>query len=344
MGALAPIAVARSTWGQADGWRTFELTTRVEIPNPSGLTRVWLPLAHAGGNTYQRVLKQTWRGSANTLRAIRDEKTGTGILFAEWGAGEAKPEVQLILEVATRDRAVDWRDRTIRGAPAASLPRYLQPTRLIPLDGIVRETARKITRAETDDVAKARAIYEWIVEHTVRDPNVRGCGVGDVRAMLETRNLRGKCADLNALFVGLARASGIPARDVYGIRVAPSRRFKSLGSDGDVTRAQHCRAEFHSTRHGWVPVDPADVRKVILEEKPGLSLTSPDVEYARRLLFGSWEGNWVAFNDVHDVRLPSSLGPVLPFLMYPHAETGGKRLDSLDPAAFRYQITAREIP
>ena len=49
--------------------------------------------------------------------------------------------------------------------------------------------------------------------------------------MLESGNLGGKCADLNALFVGLARSVGIPARDVYGIRVAPSKYgYKSLGA------------------------------------------------------------------------------------------------------------------
>jgi transglutaminase-like putative cysteine protease len=84
--------------------------------------------------------------------------------------------------------------------------------------------------------------------------------------MLEARALRGKCADLNALFVALLRAEGIPARDVYGIRVAPSALgYASLGkAGGNVTTAQHCRAEFHLPSHGWVPADPADVRKVIL--------------------------------------------------------------------------------
>ena len=32
----------------------------------------------------------------------------------------------------------------------------------------------------------------------------------------------GKCADLNALYVGLARSVGLPARDVYGLRIAKS--------------------------------------------------------------------------------------------------------------------------
>lgn len=343
LSAAAPLVAAASGRAQDEGWRTFEVITRVEVQGDPGRTRAWLPLAHAPLDRYQRVIKQTWRGSANVLRAIRDEKSGTGILLAEWSDPSATRNVELTLQVATRDRAVDWRDRTMRGAATASLQRFLQPTRLLPLDGIVRDTARRITRAETDDLAKARAIYEWIVEHTERDPSVPGCGVGDIRGMLTSGNLRGKCADLNGLFVGLARSSGIPARDVYGIRVAPSRVFPSLGPSGDVTAAQHCRAEFHSVRHGWVPVDPADVRKVILEEKPGLNLASPEVQYARRHLFGASEGNWIAFNEARDVRLPNSLGPVLPFFMYPQAEIAGRRLDSLEAASFRYRIEAREL-
>mgnify|MGYP003297110957 CR=1 FL=1 len=60
------------------------------------------------------------------------------------------------------------------------------------------------------------------------------------------------------LFVALARSEGIPARDVYGIRVAGSQLgYKSLGKAGDITKAQHCRAEFYLPTHGWVPVDPA---------------------------------------------------------------------------------------
>src|SRR3981189_775250 len=104
--------------------------------------------------------------------------------------------------------------------------------------------------------------------------------------MLETRNLGGKCADLNALFVGLARAAGVPARDLYGVRAADSKEVKSLGKSGDITRAQHCRAEFYVASHGWVPVDPADVRKVILEERGGIPLDDPTTQKARPKPFG----------------------------------------------------------
>jgi len=55
---------------------------------------------------------------------------------------------------------------------------------------------------------------------------------------------------MRALYVGLARAAGLPARDVYGIRVADSRfGYKSLGKRGDIGKARHCRAEVWLTAH-----------------------------------------------------------------------------------------------
>jgi transglutaminase-like putative cysteine protease len=164
--------------------------------------------------------------------------------------------------------------------------------------------------------------------------------------MLESKDLGGKCADLNALYVGLARASGLPARDVYGIRTAKSAPgYESLGTASqNVTKAQHCRAEVHLAGFGWVPVDPADVRKVVLEEPPGNRPLNDDmVKNARARLFGSWEMNWIAYNFAHDVALPGSSGGPLGFLMYPQAETADGRLDCLDPDTFKYEITSEEI-
>jgi transglutaminase-like putative cysteine protease len=182
------------------------------------------------------------------------------------------------------------------------------------------------------------------VENTYRDPKVRGCGVGDVKFMLENKSFGGKCGDLNALFVALARASGIPARDVYGIRVADSKRgYKSLGKSGEITKAQHCRAEFYAQNIGWIPVDPADVRKVILEEEGGKKIDDPKVVAARSFLWGNWEMNWLALNYAHDVALPGSTKAKLGFFMYPNGETADGRIDQLDPDNFKYTIISKEL-
>ncbi len=327
-------------------WRRFEVTTRVDVLKPSGATRIWLPAALIVETPFQRTIANRWecRGGSSTI--LEQTQDGLGIVTARFPAG-VQPALTLTSVIAIRDYSVNLSAPT--HAPqlsGAELEYHLRPTKLLPTDGIVRQTALEITRGQKSEFAKALCIYEWIIDNTFRDPKVRGCGVGNIRGLLESRNLGGKCADLNALFVGLARAAGLPARNVYGIRIAKSRLgYQSLGaSTANVTKAQHCRAEVYLNGHGWVPVDPADVRKVVLEEPPSnRSLDNESVKQARTRLFGSWEMNWMAFNFAHDVALPGSDGPTLGFFMYPQAETAQGRLDSLDPENFRYEIMATEL-
>lgn len=335
----------RASAADSPPWRTFEVTTTIAIVEASGVSRVWVPIPLMTDTDYFKRQGDKWTGNTATIRMFRDEKYDAGMVCAEWLASEKAPVLEVTSRFSTRNRQVDLsQTATVVKEDPAVLKVYLQPTRLIPTDGIVAETSREITQGLTRDLDKARAIYEWIVENTFRDPKVRGCGIGDIGWMLETRYFGGKCADLNALYVGLARAAGIPARDVYGVRVAASADFKSLGKSDDITKAQHCRAEVFLSGYGWVPVDPADVRKVMLEEKPeGLQLEDPLVQKARAKLFGAWEMNWLPFNYAHDVHLPNGAGPVLPFLMYPQAETAATRKDELAPDTFRYTMTAREI-
>jgi len=344
LGGLPRIGTA-STGSDGARWRTFEVVTRVEVANPTEPTRVWLPMPLAMDTDYQKSLGQSWTGNAGAARVYRDDKYGANVFYAEWPAGESAPVAEVTIRYAARDRLVDVTRPGMNPFPEsrATLSRYRESSNLVRTDGIVKKTSQQITKGVDGDVEKARAIYEWIVENTFRDPKVRGCGVGDIRAMLETGNLGGKCADLNALFVGLARAAGIPARDVYGVRTADSAEFKSLGKSGEITRAQHCRAEFYASSHGWVPVDPADVRKVVLEERGGIPLNDPTTRKARAKLFGQWEMNWLAYNYAHDVKLLNSRDDAVAFFMYPNAETGETRKDSLDPDSFKYKITTREL-
>ncbi len=327
-------------------WRTFEVTTRVEILKASGVTRVWLPAALAAATPYQKTLSNHFRAEAGTARMAGNKADGIAMVVAEFPTG-VKPVVQLTSRIATRNNSVDLSaPPKPPQASSSELQHFLRPTKLLPTDGIVKTTAAEITRGARTDLEKARAIYEWIVDNTFRNPKTRGCGIGNIRFMLESRDLGGKCADLNALYVGLARAAGLPARDVYGIRVAKSELgYKSLGTSSDnITKAQHCRAEVYIGGYGWVPVDPADVRKVVLEEPPGnRPLNDEMVSKARARLFGSWEMNWMAYNFAHDVALPGSAGAPVGFLMYPQAETAEGRLDCLDPDTFKYEITSREV-
>jgi transglutaminase-like putative cysteine protease len=217
----------------------------------------------------------------------------------------------------------------------------------VPVDGIVKKVAAQITDGARNDRETVQRIYDWVVVSTYREPKVRGCGVGDIKTMLETGNLGGKCADINALFVGLCRASGVPARDIYGVRLAPSAfGYRELGGNpASLKGAQHCRSEVHLRGHGWVAMDPADVDKVMRQETAewikdaGHPLVAP----VRKALFGGWEGNWVGYNSAADVALPGARQGKLGFLMYPQGETAAGVIDSLDADAFAYTIASREV-
>ncbi|HEY6467964.1 MAG TPA: transglutaminase domain-containing protein [Candidatus Acidoferrales bacterium] len=330
-------------------WRTVDLVTRLEIEKPDGKIQAWIPLPSVSESEWMRPGETKWTGNAAKVERVRDPKYGAEMLHTVWKDGESAPSIEVISRVAMRDRDIDL-SKPGRAKPLNDAERELnlEGTELIPVDGIVKQTSDKIVAAADakTDLEKARAIYEWVVENTTRVASTRGCGIGDVAAMLKSGNLGGKCADLNALYVGLTRASGVPARDLYGIRVIPSQfGYKSLGAgSANVTKAQHCRAEVFLEGFGWVPVDPADVRKVMLEEPPAnLPINDPKVVAARKVLFGAWEGNWVAYNTAHDVALPGSRHPKLGFLMYPQAERASLMLDCLDPEKFRYTLTSKEV-
>jgi len=325
-------------------WRVFEVTTTVELLNPRGASRVWLPLPSLHDEDWIRPMGNLWSGNAQSTRPYREDRYDTQLLYAQWREGQTSPRLEVVSRFAARDRAVDWNQPRPVELSRAQRGLFTAPTELIPTGGIVRATARAAAKGARSDVERAEAVYRWIVDNTFRNPEVRGCGLGDIRTMLETGDLSGKCADLNALFVGMCRSLGLPARDLYGIRVADSSfGYKSLGKSGDISRAQHCRAEVWLSGYGWVPADPADVRKVVLEERPGLTLDHPLVQPLRERLFGAWETNWLAYNYAHDLALPDSKGGKIAFLMYPQGETADGRLDSLEPDQFRYTIVSREL-
>jgi transglutaminase-like putative cysteine protease len=340
---LAPPAHAQAATG--DKWRTFEVTTQVEVLKPSGVTRVWIPTPLSLEAPFHRTLSNDFTAEGGKSAVVTEAKYGAGIVWAEWPEG-TKPILTHTSRFALRNFAVDLsRPGNAKPEDPLILARYTQATDVMPTDGAVKKLSDDIVKGKQGNVEKSRAIYEWIVENTYRDAKTRGCGTGDIKFMVENKAWGGKCADLNALFVALARAQGIPARDVYGIRVAGSDLgYKSLGkTGGDITKAQHCRAEFYDPAFGWVPVDPADVRKVILEEDGGKKIDDPMVVAARKRLFGSWEMNWLAYNYAHDLSLPNAERGRIAFLMYPQSETAEGRLDSLDADNFKYTITSKEI-
>jgi transglutaminase-like putative cysteine protease len=265
-------------------WRTFEVTTHVHVQNARGITRVWLPTPLAVA-PYQRTLGDTYHVDNGTVSMVEREEID--LLAAAW-PDSAEPILTLTCRIATMEYAVDLATPTV--APPrdfSAFSRYLRATTLGPIDELKR-TAATVTRGAGTDLDRARALFDWIAA----DGN-------DVA----------KTQDPAGFFVSLARAAGIPARPVFGLRL----------ENPNATRAQHPRAEVYLVGYGWVPI-----------------------ELGQRRRFGSWAIEWMAYNSAQDVVLPGSTRGALAYFMHPQCETGHIRVDTLNPDAFRYEITVRE--
>jgi transglutaminase-like putative cysteine protease len=321
-------------------WRTFEIITTVKLKAASGQTRLWLPLPLNQDTLFQRTLGHGWNGNPEMSSMRRLPDGDLEVFHSEWMDGN-DGRFQIKTLVTTADRHFDISKRTVAPEREDILRRNLQASSLIPNDGLAHQQGEQIIGRIKDPVAQAKAIYDWVVDNTTYDPALAGSGTGDVRQQLIRGQYGGRSADINGLFVSICRAIGIPARCVYGLRVGPSRLFRSLGlTSDDATRAQHVRAEFYVPGFGWIPVDPSDVRRAIALE--GLSDRDSKLLSLKKVLFGVWEMNWIAYNVGNDIVLPGREG-TLPFLILPQLESREGKRDGTNPTAFEFTISSRRV-
>jgi len=306
---------------------SFDLSTH----NADKEVKLWIPYPASDEN--QNITNIHWQGNFAEAAVYTDRVYGTQMLYARWAKGTQKRDLTLTFDA---ERST----QLLKGLPEyeglfnpADYQLYLAATSLGPTNGGVRELADKITAGKTTILAKARAIYDWTVDNTFRDPKTRGCGPGDVNKFLKRPG--GKCADISSIYVALARAAGVPSREIFGIR-------SGRGEKQDVTTWQHCWAEFYLPGYGWVPVDPADVRKAMLKQQ--LDLDSPKVAELREFFWGGVDSYRIRLGEGRDLELnPQHAGPPVNYLMYPFAQIGEETLDWLAPETFAYKITWRPL-
>ena len=312
--------------------RRAEVTYSVNLNAPADakLVRLWIPYPMSDEN--QEITDVVVSGNSTAWGIYKEGTFGNAALYAEWKDTKAPRTLTYAFKVLRKERVT-------RDIPASELRfstsefrKELAPTRLADLTGPEKTLAEKITAGKKTNREKAFAIYDWTVENMFRDPNTKGCGIGDVDTLIRT--LGGKCGDIHSVYTALARASGVPARELFGIRL-PS------GKEGDMTKAQHCWAEWYSPGYGWVVVDPADVRKAILEKKISLEQARPLRDY----FFGAVDESRIAVGTGRDLVLnPPQAGEPLNYFMYPYAEADGKPLNE-DLFGFNlgYTIRFREL-
>jgi len=313
--------------------RKGEVTVQFNLSAPADAknVRLWIPYPVSDEN--QSIEDVRVIGDFSNSGVYREGENGNVALYAEWN-GSSKDRT------LTYSFNVNRKEVVKKNFPKKELPfsreefsQYLKATSFGPTTGNVKNLAEQITKGKKTNLAKSKAIYDWILNNMHRNPDIKGCGFGEVEKLIVS--LGGKCGDIHSVFVALSRSAGVPAREIFGIRMAK-------GKEGDITKSQHCWAEFYMPGYGWVPVDPSDVRKAMLEKK---TTDLKDVKDLVEYFFGAVEENRIAYQTGRDLMLnPPQKDGKLNYFMYPYAEADGKMLNE-DLFGFNlgYKITFKEL-
>jgi transglutaminase-like putative cysteine protease len=178
---------------------------------------------------------------------------------------------------------------------------YLQPDRLVPINGRIARVSSDLSETGVTPLEQARVIYEYVTSVMKYDKSGSGWGRGDAIYACDVR--RGNCTDFHSLFMGLARARGIPVRFTIGFPL-------STASSGTIP-GYHCWAEFYAGGE-WIPVDASEAWK------------HPD---RHDYYFGRLDADRVAFTMGRDLVLdPPQRGEPLNYLVFPYVEIDGVAL------------------
>ena len=336
------------------------LTTKVDLTKQNGKSaKAWVPLAKS--NNDQKIQDVKIDVPEETTKTITRDSEGNKIAFLDFTNTPQDKRVATVSFYVCRKAVVPAAKGEKRnGMTQAQLKKYLGTSSLGGnlKSGIVKETSDKIVKAANakTTVQKAKAIYNWEVANLVRIDSTIGCGRGDVEQILKDqaagKEAGGKCTDLSSVYVSLLRAQGIPAREIFGIRIQGT----DTAAARDETTAQHCRAQFYDSKLGWVEADPADVLKAVLVQKLDKKADKDTVE---SLKAEYWMGNnqeWVELSEGRDLTLNPAITAkvssdpkvaqysclqkdgVLNNFGYPHAEVDGVDVPCYQHQAYSYSF------
>ncbi len=299
--------------------RSFHLSYQAMVAKiPAGARRLdlWAPLPH--DDPYQQI--RNLRIGSPVAYSIATGAHGNQMLHLSIeNPGGRTLRVTVDLDATRREHRQErllGGPRLAHDEPASELAQYLKPDRLVPVDAQIRAWAEDVVRKANarTDLEMARAIYNHVVATVKYDKSGTGWGRGDIYYACEKR--RGNCTDFHAIFIGYARAVGIPARFAIGFPLPADR------GSGEIS-GYHCWAEFYAKGIGWVPVDASEASK-----NPA----------RREYFFGAHDENRIEFTKGRDVILaPPQKGDPLNYFIYPYAEVDGRPFDGVT-----YKVSYRD--
>lgn len=208
-------------------------------------------------------------------------------------------------------------DASLAEGDRERLAPWLASTDRVPLGDVTEAELRPILEElgppPAGAEARARQIYDWVVDHVEYKKTGTGWGNGDIFWACSERY--GNCTDFHTLLLALARTEGIPGRFEMGFPIPMDRPSGGIGG-------YHCWVELWLPGAHWVPVDASEAAK------------HPE---DRELHFGSEEPDRVLFTRGRDLRLGRDhRSPALNYFIHTFAELDGSRLDGVEQTV-RYE-------
>ena len=296
----------------------FEYVTAIrDIPAGAKTVDLWIPVPH--DDPYQKITQL--QIDSPYQYEIHKAQYGNSILHIRV---ESPKESSLTVTLKFNATRLEHVQNNLQQAGYISpskegadpdMARWLEPDRLIPIDGKIRQWAQEVVEkaGARTDLEKARAIYNHVVATVKYDKSGTGWGRGDIYYACSAR--RGNCTNFHAIFIGYCRAVGIPARFAIGFPLPKERGTGSISG-------YHCWAEFYAQRIGWVPIDASEAAK------------DPS---RREYFFGAHDENRVEFTRGRDLVLtPKQQGNPLNYFIYPYAEVDGKTYSTIEKN-FKYR-------
>jgi transglutaminase-like putative cysteine protease len=240
------IALTASSWAAENpaivkGTDQFEFVYRVKLPEIKGEARVWIPLAKT--DAFQTVAEEKLNIPVKWERVQdRDYRNDICVLYPQ--SSDSGKTVEVRYRVTRKEKAS-------YSASTAEAARYLRPETLVPVNETFRTLAQKATAGKTDDLERAKALYNHVIGRMRYDKSGTGWGRGDAMYACDVRT--GNCTDFHAYFIALARSVGIPARFAIGATIPADK------NEGTI-EGYHCWAEFLAGGR-WVPVDISEAWK-----------------------------------------------------------------------------------
>lgn len=304
--------------------REFEFTyvARVtDLPAGAKQVRAWIPLPR---ETEQQSISELEVEAPIPFERHREPVYGNEYIYLEAPAAELPEPFEVVLRFHTARKeqrvALDRGNGTVVAAKLQppELNRYLEADRLVPVDGVIAALAEQETRGLQEPLEKARAIYDYVVSTMRYDKSGEGWGRGD--AIYACNAKQGNCTDFHALFIGMMRAAGIPARFEIGFPLPPEE------AAGEVV-GYHCWAKFYVEPYGWIPVDASEAWK------------HPE---KREYFFGAHDEHRVFFTLGRDIQLnPPQDGEPLNYFVYPYAEVDGRPFEAVE-TSFSFRDLSRQ--